>query len=77
MLVLLRSSLLVDGMPSLDSFRRALTPFIVASFRNSLQLSLTTAVLGVTLGTLVAYALPAFSAAIKKIADGWSAIVGQ
>jgi putative spermidine/putrescine transport system permease protein len=56
-LVLLRSSLLVDGMPSLDSFRRALTPFMVASFRNSLQLSLTTAVLGVTLGTLVAYAL--------------------
>jgi putative spermidine/putrescine transport system permease protein len=56
-LVLLRSSLLVDGMPSLDSFRRALTPFMLASFRNSLQLSLTTALLGVTLGTVVAYAL--------------------
>jgi putative spermidine/putrescine transport system permease protein len=56
-LVLLRSSILVDGGPSLDSFRRALTPFMLASFRNSLQLSLTTAVLGVTLGTIVAHAL--------------------
>jgi len=56
-LVLVRSSLIVDGGPSLDSFRRALTPFMLASFRNSLQLSLTTAVLGVTLGTTVAYAL--------------------
>jgi putative spermidine/putrescine transport system permease protein len=55
--VLLRSSMIVDGGLSLDSFRRALTPFMLASFRNSLQLSLTTGVLGVTLGTMVAYAL--------------------
>jgi putative spermidine/putrescine transport system permease protein len=54
---LLRSSLIVDGGPSLVNFRRALTPGMLASFRNSFHLSLTTAALGVILGTAVAYAL--------------------
>jgi putative spermidine/putrescine transport system permease protein len=73
-LVLVRSSLIVGGAPSLDSFRRALTPFMLASFRNSLELSLTTAVLGVAGGTVVAHALvttrrPALRHALTALAD--------
>jgi putative spermidine/putrescine transport system permease protein len=56
-LTLLRSSLIVDGGPSLVNFRRALTPVMVASFGNSLRISLVTALLGVVLGSVVAYAL--------------------
>ena len=56
-LTLLRSSLVVDAGLGLGNFRRALTPVMVASFRNSLQISLTTALLGVVLGTVVGYAL--------------------
>jgi putative spermidine/putrescine transport system permease protein len=56
-LTLLRSSLVVDTGFGLGNFRRALTPVMIASFRNSLQLSLSTALLGVGLGTVVAYAL--------------------
>ena len=47
----------VDAGLGLGNFRRALTPVMIASFRNSLQISLTTALLGVVLGTVVAYAL--------------------
>ena len=56
-LTLLRSSLVVDAGLGLGNFRRALTPVMITSFRNSLQISLTTALLGVVLGTVVAYAL--------------------
>jgi putative spermidine/putrescine transport system permease protein len=56
-LMLLRSSLLVDGRLSLVVFRRALTPGMLAAFRNSLRLSLVTALLGVVFGTVVAHAL--------------------
>ena len=55
--MLLRSSLLVDGLPSLTNFSRAMTPSILDSFRNSLLLSLATAGLGTLFGTIVAYAI--------------------
>jgi putative spermidine/putrescine transport system permease protein len=55
--MLLRSSLLVDGSPSLSNFSRAMTPNILTSFQNSLLLSLATAGLGTIFGTIVAYAI--------------------
>ncbi|RJQ41283.1 MAG: hypothetical protein C4545_07150 [Anaerolineaceae bacterium] len=42
---------------SLNNFRRAFTPHIMDAFRNSIQLSLVTAFLGVSLGLIVAYAI--------------------
>ncbi len=56
-LTLFRSSLLSDSGLSLRHLERALTPLIVDSFKNSLQLSAVTASLGVILGTIVAYAI--------------------
>jgi putative spermidine/putrescine transport system permease protein len=56
-LTLVRSSLVHDGAITLANFRRALTPVMLASFRNSVALSVTTAALGLVLGTVVAYAL--------------------
>lgn len=56
-LTLVRSSFTAEGRWSLANFGRAFTPVMVASFRNSLQLSATTAFFGVVVGTVVAYAI--------------------
>jgi putative spermidine/putrescine transport system permease protein len=55
--LLLQSSFSVDGTPALGNFGRAMTPGILESFRNSLELSLATAGIGAVLGTIVAYAI--------------------
>jgi putative spermidine/putrescine transport system permease protein len=57
MLTLVRSSFTTTGGWSLGNFSRAFTPMMIASFRNSLQLSAVTALLGVVGGTAVAYAI--------------------
>lgn len=56
-LTLVRSSFIAEGRLTLANFGRAFTPAMVVSFRNSLQLSATTALLGVVAGTVVAYAI--------------------
>jgi len=56
-LTLVRSSFTAGGEWSLANFGRAFTPVMVASFRNSLQLSAVTALLGVVGGTVVGYAI--------------------
>jgi putative spermidine/putrescine transport system permease protein len=56
-LTLVRSSFTAGGGWTLANFGRAFTPVMVASFRNSLQLSATTALLGVLGGTVVGYAI--------------------
>ena len=56
-LTLIRSSFTADGGWSLANFGRAFTPVMLASFRNSVQLAASTALLGVVGGTLVAYAI--------------------
>jgi len=56
-LTLARSSLMDKGALTLNHFERALTPMFIESFRNSIQLSAATALLGVVFGTLVGYAL--------------------
>lgn len=73
-LTLVRSSLTSRDALTLQNFERALTPFFIESFRNSIQLSATTALLGVTFGTIVAYAIittpsPAVRNAITALAD--------
>ena len=57
MLVLARSSVIADGRLSLSNFVRALNPQMVHAFGNSLFLSLCTGLLGIALGTIVAYAI--------------------
>jgi putative spermidine/putrescine transport system permease protein len=71
-LTLVRSSLTVDGGWSFANFSRAFTPTMVASFRNSLQLSATTALLGVIGGTVVAYAI--VTARSRIVQDGLTAL---
>jgi putative spermidine/putrescine transport system permease protein len=56
-LTLVRSSFSAEGGWTLANFGRAFTPMMIASFRNSLQLSAVTALLGVVGGTVVAYAI--------------------
>jgi putative spermidine/putrescine transport system permease protein len=56
-LVLVRSSLADEGGLGLGNFRRALTPMMLRSFGNSIQLSFVTALLGVAFGTVVAHAI--------------------
>jgi putative spermidine/putrescine transport system permease protein len=56
-LMLIRSIFTSEGGWTLANFGRAFTPVMVASFRNSLQLSATTALLGVVGGTAVGYAI--------------------
>lgn len=56
-LTLVRSSLTTEAGLGLSNFRRALTPIMVASFRNSLEISLITALVGVVCGTVVAHAI--------------------
>ena len=57
MLTLVRSSFTTAAGWSLGNFSRAFTPVMIDSFRNSLQLSAATALLGVIGGTAVAYAI--------------------
>jgi len=57
MLTLVRSSFTTAAGWSLGNFSRAFTPVMIDSFRNSLQLSAVTALLGVIGGTAVAYAI--------------------
>ncbi|BCG84909.1 ABC transporter [Mesorhizobium sp. 113-3-9] len=56
-LTLLRSSLSGEGGPTLDNFRRALTPATLTAFTNSLKLAVTTAFGGTLFGSVVAYAI--------------------
>ncbi len=56
-LTLARSSFTAGDGWSLANFGRAFTPMMVASFRNSLQLSAVTALLGVVGGTVIGYAI--------------------
>jgi putative spermidine/putrescine transport system permease protein len=56
-LTLVRSSLTAKDALTLTNFERALTPMFVESFRNSIQLSAATALLGVVFGTIVAHAI--------------------
>jgi putative spermidine/putrescine transport system permease protein len=57
-LTVIRSSFRTDDLPlTLENYQRAMVPLILNSFENSVRLSVTTAVLGVILGTLVSYAL--------------------
>jgi len=42
---------------TLDNYRRAMTPLILRSFSNTIRLSVTTAAIGVVLGTLISHAL--------------------
>jgi putative spermidine/putrescine transport system permease protein len=57
-LTVIRSSFRTDALPlTLENYRRSMVPLILSSFENSVRLSVTTAVLGVVLGTLVSYAL--------------------
>lgn len=71
-LTLVRSSFTVDGGWSFANFSRAFTPTMVASFRNSVQLSATTALLGVIGGTVVAYAI--VTARSRFVRDGLTAL---
>ena len=71
-LTLVRSSFTVDGGWSFANFNRAFTPTMVASFRNSLQLSATTALLGVIGGTVVGYAI--VTARSRIVRDGLTAL---
>ncbi|MBI5032592.1 MAG: ABC transporter permease subunit [Chloroflexi bacterium] len=56
-LTLARSSLTANDSFTLNHFERVLTPLFIDSFRNSIQLSAATALLGVVFGTIVAYAI--------------------
>lgn len=71
-LTLVRSSLATDGGLGLGNFGRALTPVMMASFRNSLQLAFTTALLGVVCGTVVAHAI--VSTRSRLVRDGLTAL---
>ncbi len=57
LLTVIQSSLSDQGTLTLDFYRQAMDPLFLRSFGNSLKLSATTAILGVVLGTLVAYAI--------------------
>ncbi len=57
LLTVIQSSLSDKGALTLDFYRQAMDPLFLRSFGNSLKLSATTAILGVILGTLVAYAI--------------------
>jgi putative spermidine/putrescine transport system permease protein len=56
-LTLLKSSLISKTGFTLEYFSKAFTPVILESFKNSLRLSATTAILGVIFGTIVAMAI--------------------
>jgi putative spermidine/putrescine transport system permease protein len=57
LLTIIQSSLTNNGNLTFEFYRQALDPHFLRSFWNSIQLSATTAFLGVLLGTPVAYAM--------------------
>lgn len=57
LLTIIRSSVTDGGAFTLEFFKQALDPIFLRAFRNSINLSATTAILGVVFGTLVAYAI--------------------
>jgi putative spermidine/putrescine transport system permease protein len=57
LLTIIRSSVTDNGAFTFEFFKQALDPIFLRAFRNSINLSATTAILGVILGTLVAYAI--------------------
>ncbi|MGB8253469.1 MAG: ABC transporter permease subunit [Anaerolineaceae bacterium] len=57
LLTIIRSSATDGGALTLEFFKQALDPIFLRAFRNSINLSATTAILGVVFGTLVAYAI--------------------
>jgi len=54
---IIQSSLTKNGVLTLQYYRRALDPYFLESFGNSIKLSAVTAFLGMMFGTLVAYAI--------------------
>jgi putative spermidine/putrescine transport system permease protein len=54
---IIQSSLTKNGALTLQYYRRALDPYFLESFWNSIKLSAVTAFLGMIFGTLVAYAI--------------------
>lgn len=71
-LTLLRSSLWTPDGISFQYFQRAFSPSIIDSFINSIRLSATTALLGVILGPLVAFAI--VSSPNKLVRDALTAL---
>jgi len=57
LLTIIQSSLTKNGLLTFQFYRQAMDPLFLASFKNSIQLSVSTACLGVLFGTLVAYAI--------------------
>ncbi len=57
LITIIRSSASDGGALTLEFYKQALDPMFLRSFRNSINLSTTTALLGVIFGTLVAYAI--------------------
>ncbi|HUH96932.1 MAG TPA: ABC transporter permease subunit [Anaerolineales bacterium] len=57
LLTVITSSLTTKGSFTLKFYQQAMDPLFLRSFGNSIQLSATTAFLGVVFGTLVAYAI--------------------
>jgi putative spermidine/putrescine transport system permease protein len=73
-LTLVRSSLGAGDGLGVDAFRRALTPIMLASFRNSLVLAFTTAAAAMVAGTVVGQAIvttrrPSVRHALTALAD--------
>jgi len=71
-LTLLKSSLWTENGLSFQYFQRAFSPIIIDSFANSIRLSVTTALLGVILGPLVAFAI--VSSPNKFVRDALTAL---
>jgi putative spermidine/putrescine transport system permease protein len=57
LLTVIQSSLTSKGIFTFEFYRQAMDPLFLRSFGNSIKLSTTTALLGVVLGALVAYAI--------------------
>jgi putative spermidine/putrescine transport system permease protein len=57
LLTTIRSSLTSKGILTLEFYRQAMQPIFMRSFGNTFKISATTALLGMVLGTLVAYAI--------------------
>ena len=57
LLTTIRSSLTSKGILTLEFYRQAMQPIFLRSFGNTFKISATTALLGMVLGTLVAYAI--------------------
>lgn len=57
LLTIIQSSLTKNGVLTFQFYQRAIGPLFLTSFKNSMQLSATTALLGTVFGTLVAYAI--------------------